>query len=265
MKIKLIAIDMDDTLLNSELAISERTFAAVTAAQAKGVAVAIATGRMFSSALPYAKQLAMQVPIITYNGALIRHPQTDATLFHQTIEDEAATKVRQLFKERGWYLQAYVNDQLYVKERGREAKSYEALAGIRSIALGDDFFAQAQAPTKMLAMAEPELLAEIEATVNAALGGRIFTATSKPTYLELMHPDVNKGRALAMLGEHLGVERDEIMAIGDSNNDYAMLEYAGLGVAMGNASERVKKVAQFVTDGNDADGVAQAIEQFILA
>ncbi len=265
MTIKLIAIDMDDTLLNSELAISERNFAAVSAAQAKGVVVAIATGRMFSSALPYAKQLAMQAPIITYNGALIRHPQTQATLFHQTIEDEAAAKVRQLFKERGWYLQAYVNDQLYVKERGWEAKSYEALAGITSIALGDDFFAQTQAPTKMLAMAEAKLLTEIEATVNEALGGRIFTATSKPTYLELTHPDVNKGRALALLGEHLGVARDEIMAIGDSNNDYAMLEYAGLGVAMGNASARVKGVAQFVTGDNDASGVAQAIERFVLA
>lgn len=264
MTIQLIAIDMDDTLLTSELTLSPRTVAAVTAAQAKGVAVAIATGRMFSSALPYARQLAMQVPIITYNGGMIRHPQTDVTLFHQTIDQGVASQVKELFKQQGWYLQAYVDDILYVAERSWEAKAYEALAGVEAVALGEAFFSTLQAPTKMLAMAEPELLAQIEATIQAQIGDLIFTATSKPTYLELTHPTVNKGRALALLGQHIGVQRQEIMAIGDSNNDYPMIEYAGMGVAMGNASARLQAVAQFVTADNDNDGVAKAIERFVL-
>lgn len=262
--IKLIAIDMDDTLLTSELTLSERTVAAIRTARAQNVAVAIATGRMFSSALPYARSLALDVPVISYNGGMIRNPLTDETLFHQTLDAAAAAEIRSIFRARDWYLQTYVNDRLYVEKHCRESAIYEALAGVEAIALGDAFYAQTEAPTKMLAMAEPELLQTIESTINERLGGKIFTATSKPTYLELTHPDVNKGAALDWLGRYLNIPRAEIMAIGDSNNDYPMLEYAGIGVAMGNASERVKSVAQFVTADNDSDGVALAIERFAL-
>ena len=264
MAIKLVAIDMDDTLLDDSLAVSPRTCEAIGRAQEQGVMVAIATGRMFSSALPYARQLNMQVPIITYNGGMIRHPQTDEILYHHTLEYEVAERLLRLFRERGWYLQSYVNDQLYVEERGEKAKIYEALAGVEAIPLGADFYAMKDCPTKMLSMAEPEELQIIQKTVNELLPGKVFTATSKTTYLELTHPQVNKGHALSLLGQHLGIRQEEIMAIGDSNNDYPMLEYAGFGVAMGNASERVKSVAQAVTLANDAEGVAEAIEKYVL-
>ncbi len=263
MTVKLIAIDMDDTLLDSELRLTRRTVEAIGAAQERGIAVAIATGRMYCSALPFARQLAMDVPIITYNGGMIRHPKNDAMIWHQQIDKEIAAKIISLFKKNGWYLQSYVDDKLYVAERCREVEIYEELAKVEAIALGEAFYEMNAAPTKMLAMAEADLLGEIEATVNREIGEGIFTATSKPTYLELTHPEVNKGRALAILAEELGITQAETMAIGDSNNDYPMLEYAGIGVAMGNASERVKSVAQFVTDDNDNDGVAKAIERIL--
>ena len=263
MAVKLIAIDMDDTLLNEELEVTPRTAAAIKAAQLQGIEVAIATGRMHCSALPFALQLEMDVPIITYNGGMIRHPQREEMIWHQPIDAAVAAKIIELFKERGWYLQSYVNDRLYVVEHSREARTYEALANIKATALGEDFYTMHDAPTKMLAMAEPELLREIEDTVREKIGELVFTATSKPTYLELTHPEVNKGRALSILAAHLGIKQEEVMAIGDSNNDYPMLQYAGIGVAMGNASERIKSVAQFVTDDNENDGVAKAIEKVL--
>lgn len=264
MAIKLVAVDMDDTLLNSDLTVTARTREAIRRAQAQGVIVTIATGRMFTSALPYARQLAMTAPIITYNGGMVRAIDSDAPLFHQEIAADVAQGILALARERGWYMQSYWQDELYVVERCAKARSYEALAGISAKPIGEALYTLEHMPTKMLSMAEPELLQEIEQTLNEQFAGRIFTATSKDTYLELTHPAVNKGHALAVLAEHLGIDRTEIMAIGDSNNDYPMLEYAGWGVAMGNAADRVKGVAQAVTADNDADGVAKAIETYVL-
>ncbi len=264
MAIKLVAVDMDDTLLDNTLKVSPRTAEAIKNAQAQGVVVTIATGRMFASAVPFAHELNVQAPIITYNGGMERYPNSKEIIFHKTIEENAADQVVQLFRERGWYLQSYINDELYVVERCEKAKAYERMAGIQAVAVGADFYSMKHEPTKMLAIAEPHEIQEIQRLINQQLPGKIFTATSKPTYLELTDPSVNKGHALAMLAEHLHIKQAEIMAIGDSNNDYPMIEYAGFGVAMGNASERVKGIAKAVTAQNNAHGVAEAIEKYIL-
>jgi Cof subfamily protein (haloacid dehalogenase superfamily) len=264
MSIKLVAVDMDDTLLDETLKVSPRTREAIGKAQEQGVLVTIATGRMFSSALPFAKELHMKAPIITYNGGMIRSAATNEMIFHKTIKTDVAGRVVELFRKRGWYLQSYMNDELYVAERCEKAKSYERLAGITAIAFGDEFYSMRHEPTKMLSIAEPYEIREIQEVINKEFTGEIFTATSKSNYLELTHPSVNKGHALALLAETLNIHREEVMAIGDSNNDYPMIEYAGFGVAMGNASDRVKSVAQAITAHNNAHGVAEAIEKYIL-
>jgi Cof subfamily protein (haloacid dehalogenase superfamily) len=264
MAIKLVAVDLDDTLLDHSLSVSPRTCEAIRLAEEQGVAVTIATGRMFSSALPYARQLNMKVPLITYNGGMVRYPQSGAMIFHQTIDGKIAGQILELFRGKNWYLQSYVNDLLYVAKRGEKARQYEALAGVEAVPLGEAFYQMRDEPTKMLAMAEPDELQVIQETIHERFPGAVFTATSKPTYLELTHPDVNKGHALAILAAHLGIQQEEVMAIGDSNNDYPMIRYAGFGVAMGNASARVKGIAQAVTTANDAHGVAEALEKHVL-
>ena len=120
-------------------------------------------------------------------------------------------------------------------------------------------------PTKMLSLGEPDEIQQIQKIVNGSFGDKVFATTSKATFLELTHPSVNKGHALAVLAAKLNIKREEVMAIGDSNNDYPMIEYAGFGVAMGNASERVKNIAQAVTAHNNAHGVAEAIEKYVLS
>lgn len=264
MAIKLVAVDLDDTLLDGTLQVSPRTCEAIYKAQKQGVIVTIATGRMFTSVVPFAKQLNIQAPVITYNGGMIRYPISREILFHKKIEADVAGKIVKLFRQQGWYLQSYMNDELYVAERSEEARSYERLAGIQAIAVGDEFYTMKHEPTKMLTIAEPHDIQEIQRIVNQEFSGKIFAATSKANYLELTHPSVNKGHALAVLAEKLTIKREEVMAIGDSNNDYPMIEYAGFGVAMGNASERVKGIAQAVTTHNNAHGVAEAIEKYVL-
>ncbi len=264
MDIKLVALDLDETLLNKSLIVSPRTREAIAQAIAKGVTVTVATGRMYSSALIYAKQLGLDVPLITYNGGLIRRVQSGETLYHMPVDEQVAQEVLALFRENSWYIQSYVDDILYVAEHNETSRYYERMTGIKAVALGDAFYTMAGAPTKMLALTGEDKMGEIESKIRSAFGDRLCIARSKATYLEMTHPDVNKGHALAFLAEKLHITREQVMAVGDSQNDLDMIQYAGWGVAMDNAAANVKAAAQAVTGHHDADGVAEAIEKFVL-
>ncbi|SMC40755.1 Cof-type HAD-IIB family hydrolase [Sporomusa malonica] len=264
MTIKLVALDLDDTLLDSKLAVSPRACEAIRKAVAQGVTVTIATGRMYCSALPYARQLGLDVPLITYNGALIKSSISGETLLHQPVDKELARQALELCREHGWYIQTYVNDELYVKEIDQYADYYSRLSGAPAIALGDAFFTGGERPTKMLTMSTQEGIIEIYNTFKAVFGNKLNLAISKPTFMEITDPAANKGRALAFLADKLRIKQEEIMALGDSGNDLDMVKYAGWGVAMGNASAAVKAAARLETLSNDADGVAEAIEKYVL-
>lgn len=264
MSIKLIAMDMDDTLLNERQQITSRTREAISRAMRAGVAVTIATGRMFCSALPFARDLGLKLPLITYNGAMVREIESGLTLFHRPIPVKTAQAVAELFREQGWYLQKYVDDVLYVAELDENALYYANYAGVEAVAVGERFYDMAEAPTKMLSMGERPLLSQISAALAEQWNGSLYTASSKTRYLEMVDSGVNKGEALAHLAASLGVRQSEVLAMGDSMNDVDMLEYAGIGVAMGNAGELVRAAADFVTASNSEDGVAVAIERFVL-
>ncbi|HWR42476.1 Cof-type HAD-IIB family hydrolase [Sporomusa sp.] len=264
MTIKLIALDLDDTLLDSKLAVSPRACKAIRQAVARGVTVTIATGRMHASALPYARQLELDVPLITYNGALIKSSLSGETLLDRPISKELARQALELCRDRGWYIQSYVDDKLYVAELNDYAKYYSELSGVPAIALGDRLYTAEERPSKMLTMATEEGIALIYDTFKAAFGDKLNLAISKPTFMEITDPMANKGYALAFLADKLGIKQEEIMALGDSGNDLDMVKYAGWGVAMGNASPAVKAAARLETLSNDADGVAEAIEKYVL-
>ena len=264
MTIKLIAIDMDDTLLNEVQLITPRTREAIRLAMNRGVAVTIATGRMFCSALPFARELGIELPLIIYNGAMVREIESGRILFHRPVPVETAQAVGDLFREQGWYLQKYVDDVLYVKELDENALYYANYAGVEAVPLGEKFYDMTEAPTKMLSMGERPLLDEISALLTKYWGARLYMASSKTRYLELVDSGVNKGEALGHLARSLGVQQSEVLAIGDSMNDVDMIKYAGIGVAMGNANEKVRAAADFVTSSNSEDGVAAAIEKFVL-
>ena len=264
MTIKLIAMDMDDTLLDAQQQVGARTREAIRRAMDAGVAVTIATGRMFQSALPFAQELGIHLPLITYNGALIRRGVSGETLFHRPIATDLAQGLADLFQERGWYLQKYVDDRLYVAELDENAKFYADYARVEAIPLGAEFFQMREAPTKMLSMGDLDELNAIRAEVSERYGDRLYLASSKKRYLEMVDVRVNKGESLAFLAEMLGIAQEEVMAIGDSMNDVDMIEYAGCGVAMGNANATVRAAADFITATNSEDGVAVAIEKFVL-
>lgn len=264
MTYKLIAMDMDGTLLNEQLKISDRTQKALHAAKKKGIYVTLATGRMYCSALPFAQGLQLDVPLITYNGALIKDACTEETYYHEPVFYEAALTVIELAEARGLHINVYLDDKLYVQEIEERTKLYLKIANVPAYPVGRLSSFLKAAPTKILVIGEPEELRELQQAIQKKLGQQVEITKSKPFFLEIISCHASKGKALASLAEKWGIEREEIMAFGDNYNDLSMLDYAGLGVAMGNAPDDVKQKADLVAESNEEDGMAKVIERMVL-
>lgn len=261
---KLIAVDLDDTLLNDSLEISPRTGQALRRAAERGVVVTIATGRMYRSALPIAVKLGIEVPIITYQGALVKNSATGEVLVDLPVPLKLAHDVLAVGYRAGVHMNVYLNDTLYVDSITPEGKGYANLAMVEMSVVGNLLDFLKKDPAKVLYITEPALLAGLKEELTAAFGNRLYITKSKPNYLEILHPLATKKHALGVLARRFGIAPEEIMACGDSYNDLDMLEFAGLGIAMGNAPEDIKKKADYVTDTNNNDGVAKAIEKYLL-
>lgn len=262
--IKLIAIDLDDTLLNTERHVSPRNREAIRAARERGVMVTLATGRMYQSALPYALELGLDVPLITYQGALIKTALTGEELLHHPIPLDVAQTIIRLVEDSPVQLNLYVDDELYVSELTERGQAYADRVRVPIHPVGRLSTWLKQAPTKIVIVHDPEAIAGICAEIQARLGDRVRLTCSWPHFLEISHPDASKGQALAFFSQRYGISPAKMMACGDGENDLDMIRYAGLGVVMGNGQERAKQVADYVTKTNDEDGVAEAIERFVL-
>jgi Cof subfamily protein (haloacid dehalogenase superfamily) len=263
-KFRLIAADLDDTLLNDSIEVSIGNREALVKAMDMGVIVTIATGRMFSSALPVAEKLGIRTPIITYQGALIRDPITKETLWQRPVPLKLAQKVLKEGYRAGLHMNVYVGDSLFVDRITPEGTGYAKLAGVDINPVGNLLDFLKQDPLKILYIADPDVLDRFKRELQDKFGSALYITKSKPQYLEFMHPEATKKHGLEALAQRYGIHREEIMALGDSYNDIDMLEYAGMGVAMGNAPESIKEKADYVSADNNQDGVAKAVEKFIL-
>jgi Cof subfamily protein (haloacid dehalogenase superfamily) len=262
MSYKLVAVDLDDTLLRNDLTISERAKRAIQEAMARGTLVTFATGRMYRSALPYALDLGLDLPLITYQGALVKY--TDGRqVCHLPIPLTVAGEAIELGKQFGIHINVYVNDELYMEEATHWGKDYASKVRV-PINLLDLPFGLRQEPTKILFIAEPEKLDEAAGELAKRFSDLINLTKSKDIFLEISHPKATKGNALKELAESLKINREEVIAIGDNLNDLDMINYAGCGVAVGNAVQTLKEAADLVTKMNDDDGVAEVIEKLVL-
>lgn len=261
---KLIAIDVDDTLLSDNLTVSEGTRQAMASAIEMGVTVTLATGRMFASAQKIAKSINLNVPIITYQGALVKTLLDGQVLYERPVPADAAKELHTFCKEQRLHLQLYVNDELYGTEDNERIRAYSKLSNIPYL-IEPDFGKLIEMPTnKMLMIDEPDRLDEIAIQLQALIGDRVHITKSKAHYLEVMHKEGTKGHALKHMAEHIGCTMEETIAIGDAWNDREMIQAAGLGVAMGNAVPLLKEIADYVTFSNNEEGVKHVIEKFVL-
>lgn len=263
-KFRLIAIDIDDTLLNDRIEVSSANRETLQKAMDLGVMVTIATGRMFRSALPVAEKLGIRIPIITYHGALIRDTVTKETLWERPVPLQLAQKVLEEGYRVDLHMNVYVGDSLFVHRITPEGTGYAKLAEVDINPVGNLLDFLKQSPVKILFIADPDVLDRLNRELQDKFGPALYITKSKPNYLEFMHPKATKKAGLEALAQRYGIHREEIMAIGDSYNDIDMLEYAGMGVAMANAPEKIKEKADYITADNNQDGVAQAVRKFVL-
>jgi Cof subfamily protein (haloacid dehalogenase superfamily) len=272
-QIRLLVLDLDGTIVGSSNQIQPAVKQAIRAAQAGGVQVAIATGRMFRSAVRFHQELGSTLPLMTYQGALIKDPTTQQVYRHWTVPHTAALQLLHYFEQSTLRDQLsvhlYINDQLYVRELTNESLLYSQRSNVEAIPVGDlsEFLATAAEPTKVLALSdEPQIIDHLLTSLRQQYTpAELYFTKSVATFFEATHPEVNKGTAVQYLAEELlHLKPENVMAIGDNFNDLEMIQYAGIGVAMADAPDVVKAAAQWIAPSVEAQGITAAIEQFIL-
>lgn len=261
---KLIAIDIDDTLLTDELVVTEGTKQAIKAAMEQGVIVTLATGRMYASAKKIASQLGLNVPLITYHGSLVKNLVDEKLLYERAVPHEDALQIYRFCKEKDLHLQIFIDDQVYAEEENEKIIAYGRLTGLTYHIESDFMKMLSQPSTKMLIIEAADRIEALIQELGDAVSDQVHLTRSKPTYLEITHAEGKKSDAITHLAQHFGCDLSEVIAIGDSWNDREMIEVAGLGVAMGNASDAIKEIADYVTKSNNEEGVRHVIEKFVL-
>jgi len=269
MTIKLIAIDMDGTLLNSQHQVTLRVKQAIQAARDKGVAIVLATGRPFIGVQRYLIELDLQQEgqyCITNNGALVQQAKTGDCVAEVTLNYDDYLYFERLARELGVHFQALTKSLLFTPNKDiSEFTVHESyLTGIPLRYRAVEEMDKSATFPKVMMIDTPEKLDQAIKRIPQEASDHYTIMKSSPYYLEILSKQVNKGAGVKALADRLGLAREEVMAIGDQENDLAMLEFAGTGVAMGNGIESVKATAQFITKTNMEDGVAHAIEIFVL-
>jgi len=262
---KLIAIDIDDTLITDDKEVTPGTKAAIHQAVERGVHVTLATGRMYASASRIARQLELDVPIITYQGSLIKTALDGKVLYERHVPQDIAEDLFRYCSEHDLHIQAYHNDELFAKKINDKLLAYCALSNVPYTIEPEIGKLVSLPQTKMIIIDEPELLGELKPMFEARYGDRVHVTKSKPNFLEFIHPEGTKGHALRVLAEMFDCPLSSVIAIGDSWNDLDMLQTAGLGVAMGNSVPALKQVADYVTLTNNEEGVRHVLEKFVLS
>ena len=269
--IQLVIVDIDGTIAGSSNEVTPAVKNAIRAAQERGVRVGVATGRMYRSAVRFHQEIGADVPVMAYQGAWIQDPASHQPHRHLRLDRQIAAELIDYFNQShlpaDLSVHVYVDDRLYVRDINGDTDDYTQRSGVEAIAMPDLHQVLAAGPTKVLAMHSDEnLIAQLLQDLKGKYRlDQLHVTTSVPIFLETTNPAVNKGTAIDYVArELLGIEASQVMAIGDNYNDVEMLTYAGWGVAMGNAPEPVQAYADWVAPTVDADGVAVAIEKFIL-
>jgi Cof subfamily protein (haloacid dehalogenase superfamily) len=270
--IRLVILDIDGTIAGENNDISQVVQETVQAVRGQGIQVAIATGRMFHSALRFHQRLALELPLMAYQGALIQDPKTGQIHRHLTLAKPTALELLDYFEQveyrEALSIHAYINDRLYVRELTPETELYRDRTSVTIFPVGDlhPLLAQHE-PTKLLALSHSAdhidaLYTDLRTRYQPH---EVYLTKSIATFFEATNPLVNKGTAVQYVAEELlGLQPHQVLAIGDNFNDVEMLQYAGIGIAMGNAPDGVKAAADWVAPEVTMDGAAIALTQLLL-
>jgi len=282
--IRLLALDIDGTLVGRDLVLRERTIAAVRAARARGVRVSLVTGRMASSAMRFVAQLGLDDPVVAYQGALIRAmparerlerwrasgaeslpPPVGRALRHTPLPAAVARETVLWSRAKGLDPHANHLERFIIRADDPRIEDYSAFMGARAELVPDLPAALTHPVTKVLAVGEARLPLALLDDARRDFAGRADATISHPRFLEFVAPGVSKGRALRWLARRAGVPIEHTMAIGDQWNDLEMLAAAGHGVAMPSAPLEVRVAAGYLAPPVEEEGAATVIEALVLA
>jgi len=275
---RLVILDLDGTCLDiADQSLHPRTRSAVRAAVASGVVVVVASGRMYRSALPHARELHVVAPLVCYQGAVVRElpvegdPYVDGVplgrlLFEDPLPAPVALRGLALAREGGWHRQAYQDEQLICEEDRPEAHLYARIAQVPITFVDDMEPLLRRGTTKLVFVVDGEAAAaRCESVMRGGLGEAARVTRSLPPFVEVTNPVASKGKALARLCAHLGVALDQAVAVGDAPNDADMLAAAGFAVAVRGAPEVLLAQADAVCGPPSEAGVADVLERLGLA
>ena len=267
----IIALDLDGTLTNSEKNITPRTFDALMKAQREGVRLVLASGRPTFGIAALANQLQLADYggyVLSYNGGRIIDWCEKTVIFSQVVDQKLVPILYDFAEKAHLPIVTYLPEAILASKNEGEYLAEEARINGMPIVVAQNFVEEAMqiagGSTKFLIPGEPELLIQLESEMKAALSEQMEVFRSAPFFLELPPKGIDKAQSLQRLLTHLGLERESLMAFGDGFNDLSMIQFAGQGVAMANAVEEVKSIADFVTTSNEEDGIAHALEQLLF-
>lgn len=271
MSYKLIATDMDGTLLNSKNEISHENLKIIENLREKGIIFSVATGRLDTMVKAYLRQMHSDNPVISCNGALVRNLASGKTYYEADIDTVDYTKVFDICNKYNLPFNVYGSFAMFSETENTRIKMWkkynktlcqEDMLDMHIVKnIYDEFNSKDKVFKVLIEHQDLDFLKKIEDEINEIPG---ITAYKSATHLlDVMKKDVSKGNALKKLADILGIKKEEVIAIGDNVNDLSMISYAGVGIAMGNAEDCVKEAADFITDTNDNDGVAKALRKII--
>lgn len=277
MTIKAIVLDIDGTLLTSEKKISEKTKQSLIHAQKKGVKVILASGRPTFGMLSLAKELLMDVYegfLVSYNGAVAMDCLTHQPIFSKVIPNDSAKKILNHLKqfqlipmindETYMYVNDVYNNQLQLTDGPFNIIEYESRGGQFLLCEVKDLAEFVDFPLyKILIAGDPEYLQQNHLAIKEPFLDQVTAAFSAPFYFEFTMKGIDKAKALNEIAAQLSITQNEILSFGDGQNDRSIIEYAGTGIAMGNAVDELKEIADDVTLSNDEDGIAVALEKYL--
>ncbi|EHI98839.1 Cof-like hydrolase [Clostridium sp. DL-VIII] len=265
---KLIALDMDGTLLTTDKRVSEKNKAAIKEAEAKGVKIVLASGRPLIGITKYLNELDLLKDddyVLSFNGGLVQNTKTQKVVSKLPLKGRDLKNIYRISKELNINIHAFSAKDGLITPKISQYTEHEAdINGIEINIRDFNEIDDEEDIIKVMMIDPQEILDPAIKKLPAELYEKYSVFKSAPFFLEFTNKEVDKGLGLKKLGEYLGIKKEEIIACGDAGNDLSMVKYAGLGVAMENATKEVKEAANFITTSNDEDGIANVIEKFIL-
>ncbi len=262
--IKLLLADVDGTLVTKEKHLTDRAVAAVARLREQGIKFAITSGRPPRGMQMLVAPLGIDTPLAGFNGGLWVNPDL-SPIAARTLPRDVADATMKLLQDGGLDAWVYTSEAWFVHDKVAPHVSREAWTVKFEPTVTADFGSALDQAVKIVGVTDdPERAERVEREVQEALGATASAARSQPYYLDVTHPDANKGYAIGFLAERLSLKTSEIATIGDQPNDVLMFKKSGLSIAMGNASDAVKKQANEVTTSSEDEGFANAVQRFIL-